>query len=226
MCGRYSFIHSPKETQLLFQFLEQPDFPPRRNVSPGEPIAIVRMEQDERHFVLVRWGLIPSWVKEFKSSKPLINARAETVLEKASFRNAMKRRRCLIPASGFYEWKGDVPGKKQAFTIHRPAHGLFAFAGLWEHWLGPDGSELETAAIITTDANRTVADIHSRMPVVIMPEDFDTWLNVNEVDAATAAKLLRPVPDDYFVAEPTVIARNGPPPRPRPVVQEHQPKLL
>jgi putative SOS response-associated peptidase YedK len=226
MCGRYSFIHSPKETQLLFQFLEEPDFPPRHNVSPSEPIAIVRMDQRERHFALVRWGLVPSWVKDFKSFKPLINARAETVLQKASFRNAMKRRRCLIPASGFYEWKGDVPGKKQAFHIHRPDHGLFAFAGLWEHWLGSDGSEIETAAIITTDANQVVAEIHNRMPVVIMPEDFAAWLNISETETTTAAKLLRPAPDDYFVAEPTIITRNSPPPRPRPAVQEGQPKLL
>jgi putative SOS response-associated peptidase YedK len=226
MCGRYSFTHPPKETRDLFQYLEQPNFPPRRNVSPSEPIAIVRMDQGQRHFALVRWGLIPSWVKEIKPSKPLINARAETVLEKASFRNAMKRRRCLIPASGFYEWKGDIPGKKQAYHIHRPDHGPFAFAGLWEHWQGPDGSELETAAIITTDANRAIADIHNRMPVVIMPEDFNAWLNANETDAATAAKLLRPAPEDYFVAEPTVIVRNAPPPRPPPAVQERQPKLL
>jgi putative SOS response-associated peptidase YedK len=226
MCGRYSVTHSPKETLDLFQYLEQPNFPPRRNVSPSEPIAIVRIDQDQRHFALVRWGLIPSWVKEIKPSKPLINARAETVLEKASFRNAMKRRRCLIPVSGFYEWKGDVPGKKQAYYIHRPDHGLFAFAGLWEHWLGPDGSELETAAIITTESNRTIADIHNRMPVVIMPEDFDTWLNASETDAAMAAKLLRPAPEDYFIAEPTVIVRNAPPPRPREVAPEGQPKLL
>jgi putative SOS response-associated peptidase YedK len=138
----------------------------------------------------------------------------------------MRRRRCLIPASGFYEWKGDVPGKKQAYHIHRPDNGLFAFAGLWEHWLGPDGSELETAAIITTDANRTIADIHNRMPVVIMPEDFETWLNTAEADAAPAATLLRPAPEDYFVAEPTIIARNNLPPRPPPASQENQPKLL
>lgn len=226
MCGRYSFIHSPKETQLLFQFLEEPDFPPRRYVAPGEPIAIVRMDQGERHFALVRWGLIPSWMKEIRPGKPLINARSETVLEKASFRNAMKRRRCLIPADGFYEWKGDVPGKKQPFHIHRPDHGLFAFAGLWEHWMGPDGSELETAAIITTVANRAIADIHERMPVVIMPEDFDAWLNTTETEVVTAAKLLRPAPEDYFIAEPTIVARNNPPPRERPAVPDRQPKLL
>jgi putative SOS response-associated peptidase YedK len=120
-------------------------------VVPGGPIAIVRAEKGERHFVLVRWGLIPSWVKEVKPGKPLINARAESVIEKPSFRHAMKRRRCLIPADGFYEWEGDVPGKKQPWFIRRPDDGLFAFAGLWEYWMGADGSELESAAIVTCE---------------------------------------------------------------------------
>ena len=139
-------------------------------------MAIVRMDQGERHFALVRWGFIPSWVKEVKPGKPLINARGETVAEKPSFRNAMKRRRCLIPADGFYEWQGDVPGKKQPWFIHRPDDGLFAFAGLWEHWMGADGSEIETGVIITTAPNKTIATIHDRMPVVINPDDYETWL--------------------------------------------------
>ena len=120
MCGLYSFRKSPEETRTLFNYLEEPDFPPRRYVAPGGPIAIVRADKGKRHFALVRWGLVPSWVKEIKPGKPLINARAESVIEKPSFRNAMKRRRCLIPADGFYEWTGDVPGKKQPWFVHRP----------------------------------------------------------------------------------------------------------
>ena len=150
MCGLYSFRRSPEETRTLFNYLERPDFPPRQYVTPGGPMAIVRQNHSGRHFGLVRWGFVPSWAKEVQPGKPLINARSETILEKPSFRNAIRRRRCLIPADGFYEWEGDVPGKKRPYFIHRPDHGLMAFAGIWEHWLGPDGSELETAAIITT----------------------------------------------------------------------------
>ncbi len=170
-------------------------------------MAIVRMDQGERHFALVRWGFIPSWVKEVKPGKPLINARGETVAEKPSFRNAMKRRRCLIPADGFYEWQGDVPGKKQPWFIHRPDDGLFAFAGLWEHWMGADGSEIETGVIITTAPNKTIAKIHDRMPVVINPDDYETWLTGDVKDAAA---LIHPAADDYFTLEPTRIERNAP----------------
>jgi putative SOS response-associated peptidase YedK len=179
-------------------------------------MAIVRMENGGRHFALVRWGFVPSWVKEIKPGKPLINARAETVVDKPSFRNAMRRRRCLVPADGFYEWKGDIPGRKQPYFIHRPDGGPFAFAGLWEHWQGADGSELETGLIITTDANRVIAAVHTRMPVVIAPEHYDTWL-AGELPAA--ANLLHSAPDDYFTLEPTHIER--PPRRP-----PEQPRLV
>ena len=211
MCGLYSFRKSPEETRSLFYYVEQPNFPPRAHVAPSTPIAIVRQggsgeDQGQRHFALVRWGFVPGWAKEVKPGKPLINARGETVLEKPTFRNAMKRRRCLIPADGFYEWLGDVPGKKVAYFIHRRDDGLFAFAGLWEHWMGADGSELETAAIITTAPNAEVAEIHDRMPVVIDPDHYETWLT-GPVDEAAA--LLRPAPDGYFVLEPTVVPRGG-----------------
>jgi putative SOS response-associated peptidase YedK len=184
-------------------------------VAPQSPIAIVREENNVRHFALVRWGFIPSWVKEIKPGKPLINARSETLLEKPSFRNAVRRRRCLIPADGYYEWLGDVPGKKIPYFIHCPDHGLFAFAGLWEHWLGADGSELETAAIITTEPNAVIAQIYTRMPAIIQPENYAQWLDVRNVEADAAVQFLKPAPDDYFVFEPTVIARNAPPPKPK-----------
>ena len=223
MCGLYSFRKSPEETRNLFAYLEQPEFPPRSYVTPGGPMAIVRLDQGQRHFALVRWGFIPSWVKEVKPGKPLINARGETVLEKPSFRNAMKRRRCLIPADGFYEWKGDVPGKKQPYFIHRPDHGLFAFAGLWEHWMGADGSEIETGLIITTEPNRRIAEIHTRMPVVIAPEDYETWFTG---DAKDAAALIHPAPEEYFTLEPTRIERNAPPSKPAAPPSADQIKLL
>lgn len=211
MCGLYSFRRSPEEVRAFFRYADEPGFPPRPYVAPGGPIAIVRLERGERRFALVRWGLIPGWTKELKPGKPLINARGETVLEKASFRNAIRRRRCLVPADGFYEWKGE-PGRKQAFHFHKADHGLFAFAGLHEHWQSPDGSEIESAAILTTAANTDVAPIHDRMPVVIMPEHFDLWLDCEGVDAKAIFPLIAPAPRGFFVAEPTTIERRAPEP--------------
>jgi putative SOS response-associated peptidase YedK len=211
MCGLYSFRKSPEEVRSLFDYLDEPEFPPRPVVAPGSPIAIVRVERGERRFVLVRWGFVPSWAKEVKPGRPLINARAESVLIKPTFRNAMRRRRCLVPADGFYEWAGSVPGKKQPYFLHRPDDGLFAFAGLWEHWMGADGSELETACIITTDANGLIAPFHHRMPAVIFPEDIAAWLDCDTIHAEIAARLLAPAPDDYFVLEPAQLQRRAAP---------------
>jgi putative SOS response-associated peptidase YedK len=223
MCGLYSFRKSPEEARALLKYLEQAVFPPRQYVTPGGPIAIVREEKGQRHFALVRWGFIPGWVKEPQPGKPLINARSETVLEKPSFRNAIRRRRCLIPADGFYEWEGDTPGKKRPWFIEPATRNLMAFAGIWEHWMGADGSEIETAAIITTEANAEVAAIHTRSPVVIAPENFAPWLDCDHVEAKDVVPLMRPAPTGYFTLEPTVIQRKAPPPReappPKPVSQ-------
>jgi putative SOS response-associated peptidase YedK len=214
MCGLYSFKRSPEEARGLFNYIEMPDFPPRQYVTPGGPIAIVRQGPDGiRHFALVRWGFVPSWAKEVLTGKPLINARSETILEKPSFKNAIRRRRCLIPADGFYEWEGDVPGKKKPWYIRRSDGGLMAFAGIWEHWMGPDGSELETAAIITTVANTLVETIHPRSPVVIHPENFEAWLDVRNDDAKPIEPMMQPQGPDFFVMEPTVVVRNAPLPK-------------
>lgn len=230
MCGLYSFRRGPEEVRRLFGYAEDHAFPPRPHVAPGSPVGIVRLENGTRRFVLVRWGFVPAWKKEFGSEKPMVNARSETVLDKPSFRNAMRRRRCLVPADGFYAWKGDVPGRKQAYFIHRPGDALFGFAGLWEHWMGADGSEIESALIITTPANRTLAHIHPRLPAVIDPRDFDRWLDAEGCAAEEAAGLLAPAPDDFFIADPVDLAR-----RPKPQVEEEpkarsdpdrQPRLL
>ena len=172
MCGRYTVTATPEVLRALFGYPEQPNFPPRFNIAPTQPIAIVRLMDGKRQFALVRWGLLPSWVKDPKAFTLLINARGETVCEKPAFRAAMKRRRCLIPADGFYEWQA-AAGRKQPFYVRAKSGAPFAFAGLWETWEGPNGEELDTAAIVTTRANRALSPIHDRMPVVVPPEAFN-----------------------------------------------------
>jgi len=192
MCGRYLIISSPEAIQRFFQYPERPNFPARYNVAPTQPIPIVRLAEGRRQFVLVRWGLIPAWVKDPRDFSLLINARGQSVNDKPAFRYAMKRRRCLIPADGFYEWK-DESGRKRPYVV-RPRDGSpIAFAGLWESWMGPNGEEMETAAIITTEASRDVAHIHDRMPVIVPPDAFDFWLDPH-VDAETATALIVPAP--------------------------------
>ena len=194
MCGRYCITSAPAAIRALFRYPEQPNFPPRYNVAPTQPVPIVRMAEDERQFALVRWGLIPAWVKDPKDFSLLINARAESVNDKPAFRYAMKRRRCLFPADGFYEWKGQGRSKRPYFA--RPvAGGPIAFAGLWEIWIGPNGEEMETAAIVTTVASSTMATVHNRAPVIVPPEQFDFWLNCMNVDENMAAALCTPAPE-------------------------------
>jgi putative SOS response-associated peptidase YedK len=153
----------------------------------------------KRQFALVRWGLLPSWVKDPKDFTLVINARGESVMDKPAFSAAMKRRRCLVPADGFYEWKATGAGK-QPFYVRAKSGAPLAFAGLWETWTGPNGEEMETAAIVTTRANRTLAGIHERMPVVVPPEAFNMWLDCANVDDETAASLIAPASDDLLEA--------------------------
>lgn len=216
MCGLYNLSHSSDEVAAYFDYGEEVQFPPRDYVAPGQPVAIVRREENDAsgapHFALVRWGFVPSWAKEVMPGKPLINARAETVAEKPSFRNAFRRRRCLVPASGFYEWQGDVPGRKVPYYVPRADGGLVAFAGVWEHWMGPDGSELESMAILTTAANEALAPIHHRMPVVIRHGDFARWLGADEAPD----DLLKPAPNDFFAPKQTEMKRRAQAAKPRP----------
>ena len=199
MCGRYTVTTTPEVLRALFRYEEQPNFPPRYNIAPTQPIAIVRLVDGKRHFALVRWGLLPSWVKDPKTFTLLINARGESAAEKPAFRAAMKRRRCLIPADGFYEWQA-AGDRKRPFYVRAKSGAPLAFAGLWETWTGPNGEELETAAIVTTRANRTLSPIHERMPVIVPPEAFDLWLDGASVDGTTAAALIQPAPDGQLEA--------------------------
>jgi putative SOS response-associated peptidase YedK len=205
MCGRYVIISSPDAIRSLFGYGERPNFPARYNVAPTQPIPLVRLLDGKRSFALMRWGLLPAWVKDPTAFSLLVNARGESVLDKPAFRNAMRRRRCLIPADGFYEWRPDAP--KRPYFVRPKSGGAIAFAGLWETWTGPNGEELDTAIIVTTRANRLLAPIHERMPVIVPPEAFDLWLDCGRVDAATAAALITPAPEtllECFVVSPGV----------------------
>jgi putative SOS response-associated peptidase YedK len=193
MCGRYVISSSPDAIRALFGYDERPNFPPRYNVAPTQPIPVVRLAEGKRSFALMRWGFIPSWVKDPKTVSLLINARGESVLDKPAFRNAMRRRRCLIPADGFYDWRAGEP--KRPYFVRARSGAPLAFAGLWETWTGPNGEEIDTVAIVTTRANRMLSAIHERMPVIVAPEGFDLWLDCAKVDAMTAAALIVPAPE-------------------------------
>jgi putative SOS response-associated peptidase YedK len=198
MCGRYAVISTPEAVRALFRYAETPNFPSRYNIAPTQPIAIVRLSEGRRRFALVRWGFIPSWVKDPKTVSLMFNARGETAGEKPAYRNAMRRRRCLVPADGFYEWKREGD-RKRPYWVRPRKGGPIAFAGLWEAWTGPNGEELETAAIVTTVANDALRPLHERMPVVIRPDAFDLWLDPN-ADTKMASSLMAPAPNDFFEA--------------------------
>jgi putative SOS response-associated peptidase YedK len=200
MCGRFALTMSPEELQALMGYLDEVDFPPRYNIAPTQPVAIMQLERGERRFALVRWGLVPAWVKEPQNLSLLFNARSESALKKASFRSALRYRRCLVPASGFYEWRRGPGREKQPFWIRPRQGGLVAFAGIWETWSDRDGGEIDTACIMTTDANAEIAPIHERMPVVIEPADFDRWLDVRQYRPEDVPDLMRPPPAGFFEA--------------------------
>lgn len=198
MCTRYNLTSKLEAVRAHFGAAGDDPFPPRFNIAPTQPVAIVRLDPNgAREIALVRWGLIPSWTKDPGAFKTLVNARGETAAEKPSFRGAMRRRRCLVPANGFYEWTGKA-GARQPHLIRRRDGGLIALAGIWESWLGADGSEIDTMAILTVPANRALASIHDRMPAILQPEDFDAWLDVRSFRAEMAAAMLRPAAEDLL----------------------------
>jgi len=222
MCGRFTLTASPEEVQALFGLLDLDGFPPRYNIAPTQPILLViagpprepGSNLPDRNALLVRWGLIPSWAKNPRDLPLLINARSETAAEKNAFRAAMRHRRALVPASGFYEWKRD--GKKSTpFFIRPKGGGIVAFAGLMETYAEPGGSEIDTGAILTTAANADVAAIHDRMPVVIQPSDYARWLDCRTQEPRDVADLMRPAEPGLFEAIPisdkvNKVANSGP----------------
>ena len=199
MCGRF-LLYSPVDLlQRAFGFSELPNLQPRYNVAPTQTVPIIRRKEGGgRELTMVRWGLVPFWAKDLKIGSQLINARAETVTSKPAFRAAFAKRRCLVPADGFYEWQKREGSKlKQPMLIRRRDAAPFAFAGLWESWRGPDG-EVQTCTIVTTEANTVLRPIHNRMPVVLEPGVYDHWLDPEQ----PGAELLLHCPDEWLEAFP------------------------
>ena len=197
MCGRFVITSPPAALRQLFGYIEQPDFPPRHNIAPTQPIPVIIIENGVRHFRLMRWGLLPGWVEDPRQFSLLFNARAETVMEKPAFKNAMKRRRCLVPADGYYEWQASEKRKRPHFVYRRDRTPI-GLAGLADTWIGPNGEELDTVTIVTAAASADLATLHDRVPVTIAPGDFDRWLDCRAHDAEAAMALLIAPADGAF----------------------------
>jgi putative SOS response-associated peptidase YedK len=203
MCGRFTLTDPDQELAVQFNLPRIPDIPPRYNIAPTQPVAAVRVTPGNlaRELALLHWGLIPFWAKDPTIGSRMINARSETAAEKPSFRAAFRRRRCLIVADGFYEWQ-KVNGAKQPFYVHLHGGRPFAFAGLWEHWEGPEEAVIDSCTILTTQPNELIRPVHNRMPVILGPEDYDVWLDPEFEEVERLQSLLRAYPSEEMEAYP------------------------
>lgn len=202
MCGRFTLTITIEEL-LAYYLLDGPtDFfhMPRYNIAPTQHVAAVIHDGTKNRIGLLRWGLVPAWAKDDSGGSKLINARAETLSGKVSFRALLHRRRCVIPADGFFEWQKMPDGTKQPMRIVLNDRKLFSFAGLYDIWSGPDGRRVATCTIVTTEPNRLMAGIHHRMPVILQRDDEALWLDRNDSDTNKLQSLLRPYPDDRMTA--------------------------
>ncbi len=199
MCGRINLRMSPAELARVFDLFREPDWAPRYNLGPMQQALVVRCKPEGiRLAEPLQWGLVPNWAKDAKIGSQTFNARAETVATKPAFRSAFKKRRCLIPASGFYEWQKVDTKTKQPWHIFRADGQPLTFAGLWEHWSTPDGRTLESFTIITTEANEFMAEIHDRMPVILDKSHWNLWLDPLEVPPEALTELLIPCPSEWL----------------------------
>jgi putative SOS response-associated peptidase YedK len=202
MCGRFTLVTDPEKLMSRFHLQELPfDLTPRYNIAPGQPIPVILADGGRRRIGQLRWGLVPSWAQDEKIGYKMINARAETLQEKPAFRRLFERKRCIIPADGFYEWMQQGKGK-HPMRITMKDGSLFAFAGLYDTWTRPDGEKLSTCTIITTKPNKIVADIHDRMPVILRREDRSLWLDRDHFDADLLQSLLIPYDEAEMRAYP------------------------
>ncbi len=210
MCGRYTLHHAPKE--IAERFGVEPNdklLAPRYNIAPSQTVPAIRRSDGARELAGLKWGLIPYWAKDPKIGNSLINAKAETIAEKPSFKQALAKRRCLIPADGFYEWRKRGKEPSQPIYVRRRDGGLFAFAGLWEAWKTPEGETLETCTIITVEPNEMISKIHHRMAAILRPDDEAAWIDPQSgID--DLLRLLRPYESDELEAIPVSRAVNSP----------------
>lgn len=211
MCGRFTLTIDPNHLQEAFPWAVIPDdVVPRYNIAPSQPVAVIPNNGDNT-LAMYKWGLIPSWSKDPAIGDRMINARAESLAEKPSFRNAYRRRRCLVLADGFYEWRQNPDLKtKQPMYIRLTDHQPFAFAGLWEAWKSPDGNEIRSCTIITTQPNSLMQSIHNRMPVILPPEAYSEWLSNEDRQPAQLDKLLVPYSSSEMIAYPVSRMVNSP----------------
>jgi putative SOS response-associated peptidase YedK len=207
MCGRFTLTAPARAVSELFGLPATPDLAPRYNIAPTQLLLAVRAGTQGCELVRLRWGLVPSWAGDLRIGASLLNARAETVAEKPAFRTAFARRRCLIPADGFYEWR-KIAGKKQPILFRLGEGGPFAFAGLWEYWEGPEGP-VESCAILTTQANDLVRPVHERMPVILDPRRYEDWLDVR-VTPEVVRRWLQPFDACLMTATPVSTLVNSP----------------
>lgn len=203
MCGRFTLKAAAMNLQELFHLQEVPPLPMRYNIAPTQMVAAVRLgaERATRELALLRWGLVPPGASDLKVGNRLINARAETAAQLPAFRSAFRHRRCLVLADGFYEWK-EVDGKKQPYYFQLRDGGPFAFAGLWDSWNSPEGEAVESCTVLTTRANELVAPVHDRMPVILLPQHYDLWLDTTVQQKERLAPLLTPYPPTQMQSHP------------------------
>lgn len=214
MCGRFALTTPPDVIAKWYELMHRLEFSPRYNIAPTQSVVMVKHDKKgKREAAEARWGLVPFWAKDMSIGSRLINARADSAASKPSFRQAMQKRRCLIPASGFYEWK-KIGSKKQPYYISRDDGNPITFAGLWEYWKDPeagaDDEGIQSCTILTTDANAALRELHDRMPVVLGPKDWDKWLDFEGADAEAVHKLLKPAPVKGWRIYPVSRSVNSP----------------
>lgn len=231
MCGRFTLTADPETIRRVFNLDSVPEqVVGRYNIAPSQPVAVITNE-NPRELTFHRWGLIPSWSKDPTIGSRMINARAETAFEKPAFRAAFKRRRCLIPANGFYEWQKRGKNEKAPMYINLKDHALFAFAGLWEIWNSPEGDELRTCTILTGEPNDLVKPIHNRMAIILDKADYAAWLSPDETPSGELMPLLLRQydvnqMDVYEVSKSVNSPYNDSPQLIEPVVYPDQPPLM
>ena len=211
MCGRFTLQYSGEMLAQIFGVKAVQNIKPRYNIAPTQQAPVVRISptDNQLHIDYLKWGLIPSWAKDPAIGSKMINVRSETVDEKPSFKSALKHRRCIVPASGFYEWQ-EVDGKKHPLYIRLKDDSLMMFAGIWDHWKSPDGEAVESFSILTTSSNDLIQQLHDRMPVILNPQHKDIWLDIQVSDPEQLKPYFAPYPSSLIEVYPVSDLVNSP----------------